>query len=98
MSCAIISGPVCVNAALNSPPMSEMFGRLRWETVITISVAAQVLSLALWMGILFGLMFDERPLGKVEESMLPLTLVLLVLWFIMDVLVSACCWMSDIGL
>ena len=97
LACAIASAPWFVHFILTQPIMSAMFDRIAWHTMIAIAAAAQVMSLLLWMAMLLGMLRDERRLTDAEEAAIPATLVVLVLWGIMDLLISASCWLAEMS-
>lgn len=92
---ALASGPWFVHFILSQPIPSALLGRVEWHTMIAIAAAAQALALLLWMAMLLGLLRDERRLTDAEEAAIPATLVVLVLWAVMDLLIGASCCLAE---
>jgi hypothetical protein len=82
---AILSGPFFVHWIIAPIPVSAALGPLRWTGAMAVTLIAQIVALVVWMGVAIGLLFDERRLTEAEELLMPLTLIVLVAWALVDV-------------
>ena len=87
LTLSLASGPCCVNWMLHASPLVASV--VSSGTVLTISLAAQALAFVLWMATAIGLLYEERELTEAEEAMMPLTLIVLSSWAIIDLLAGA---------
>jgi len=89
LALAMASAPWTVGFALDEMTWLGILSPAGWERVLMVSVAGQALALGMWLGICAKMALEEGGLLEVEQVGVPLVLLVLVVWGIVDLLTAA---------